>query len=174
MTGVTHGQAGAPKPVGQDLIIALLAVAFTAYYFWTVQELAWEAKSNGIVIGAALFVLVGLLVVRIGLRVWRGEASLRVTLGGDPQTDRLRLGLIGITVAFLALLPFAGTTIALALMLFATMWLLGARHWPTLLGVSLITPLLVWASLIVGLGTRFPAGPFEHLMAHLLGLGGAD
>jgi hypothetical protein len=39
------------KPVGQELIIPGLAVAFTAYYFWTVQELAWEAKANGIVIG---------------------------------------------------------------------------------------------------------------------------
>ncbi len=172
--GVAQGRVGEAKPVGQDLIIAILALGFTTYYFWTVQELAWEAKSNGIVIGGALCVLVGLLVLRIAVRVWSGEASLRMTLGGDPQTDRLRLGLLGISVAFLLLLPFAGTSIALALMLFATMWMLGARHWPTLLGVSLITPLLVWASLVVGLGTRFPAGPFERLMASLLGLGGAD
>ena len=45
------------KPIGQELIIPLMAVGFTAYYFWTVQELAWEAKANGIIIGA---ILVGL------------------------------------------------------------------------------------------------------------------
>jgi hypothetical protein len=164
-------QGSAPKPSGQELIIPALAVGFTAYYFWTVQELAWEAKANGIVIGLILVVLVALLVLRIGWRVAKGQASLRITLGGDPATDRLRIGLLAITGAFLLVLPFLGTTIALALMLFAAMWLLGARHWPTLVGVSVLTPLLVWATLILGLGTRFPAGPFEVAMAALLGIG---
>ena len=40
-------QGSAPKPVGQELIIPALAVGFTVYYFWTVEELAWEAKANG-------------------------------------------------------------------------------------------------------------------------------
>ena len=161
-------------PEGQALIIPALAVGFTLYYFWTVQELAWEAKANGIVIGAILLVLVAILVARIAWRVAQGQASLRVTLGGDPATDRLRIGLLAIVGAFILALPLLGTSIALALMLFAGMWLLGARHWPTLLGVSLVTPVLVWAALIVGIGTRFPLGPFEHAMAALLGLPGAD
>ncbi|WP_237214384.1 tripartite tricarboxylate transporter TctB family protein [Falsiroseomonas oryziterrae] len=165
------GPGKARKPVGQELIIPALAVGFTLYYFWTVQELAWEAKANGVVIGLLLFGLVAILLVRLGVRVARGEASLRVTLGGDWETDRVRLGLIGLMVAFLVALPFLGTTITLALMLFAGMWLLGGRHWPTLIGVSVITPLFVWATLIVGLGTRFPVGPFEQAMAALLGLG---
>jgi hypothetical protein len=147
-------------------------VGFTAYYFWTVQELAWEAKANGIVVGIILLVLVAILLARIGWRLARGEATLRASLGGDRETDRLRLALLGICVAFLAILPVLGTTISLALMLFAAMWVLGARHWPSLIGVSLGAPLLVWATLIVGIGTRFPAGPFERLMAGLLGLGG--
>lgn len=165
---------GARKPVGQELIIPAMAVGFTAYYFWTVTELAWEAKANGIVIGGVLLALVGLLCLRIGLQLARGEVSLRATLGGDPATDRVRLMLIGLCVAFLVALPFLGTTIALALMLFACMWVLGARHWPTLIGVSVITPLVVWAALVLGLGTRFPAGFFEHAMSALLGLGGGD
>lgn len=159
------------KPVGQELIIPLMAVGFTAYYFWTVQELAWEAKANGIIIGALLVGLVGILLLRVGLRVARGEASLRISLGGDPATDRMRLGMIGLVAAFLLALPILGTTISLALMLFAGMWLLGGRHWPTLIGVSVLTPFLVWATLIYGLGTRFPAGPFERAMAALLGIG---
>ncbi|GIX09074.1 tripartite tricarboxylate transporter TctB family protein [Elioraea sp.] len=162
------------RPAGAELIIPTLAVGFTAYYFWTVQELAWEAKANGIVIGAILLVLVALLGLRIGLRVARGEASLGLTLGGDPQANRLRLALLALTVAFIAALPLLGTVIALALMLAAGMWLLGARHWPTLLGVSLVTPLLVWAGLILAIGTRFPLGPFERGMAALLGLPGAE
>jgi hypothetical protein len=167
-----HG--GAPKRAGQELIIPALAIGFTAYYFWTVQELAWEAKSNGIVIGAILMALVAILLLRTAVQVRRGDITLGVTFGGDRATDRLRLGLLTITAAFILALPFLGTVIALALMLFAAMWLLGGRHWPTLIGVSVVTPLIVWASLIVGIGTRFPLGPFEHAMATLLGLPGAD
>ncbi|WP_270935066.1 tripartite tricarboxylate transporter TctB family protein [Falsiroseomonas oryzae] len=167
-----HGSE--PKPAGQELVIPALAVGFTAYYFWTVQELAWEAKANGVVIGAILLVLVALLLLRMGLQLARGDVSLRATLGGDRATDRLRLGLLGLCAAFIVVLPLLGTVISLALVLFAAMWLLGARHWPSLIGVSLVTPLLVWATLIVGIGTRFPLGPFEHAMAALLGLPGLD
>lgn len=158
------------KPVGQELIIPGLAVAFTAYYFWTVQELAWEAKANGIVIGTIMLALVVLLLVRLGWQISKGQASARVTLGSDRETNRTRILLMVLMAGFLLALPFLGTSISLALLLFAAMWLLGGRHWPTLVGVSVVTPLLVWFALIWLLGTRFPAGPFEHLMAALLGI----
>ena len=158
------------KPVGQELIIPGLAVAFTGYYFWTVQELAWEAKANGIVIGAILLALVAILLVRLGWQLFKGQASARLTLGGDRETNLARVLLMALMAGFLVALPFLGTSIALAFMLFAAMWLLGGRHWPTLVGVSVVTPLLVWFALIWLLGTRFPTGPFEHLMAALLGI----
>jgi hypothetical protein len=66
-------------------------------------------------------------------------------------------------------LPVIGTVPALAGMLLAAMWLLGGRHWPTLLGVSIVTPLLVWGTLMVGIGTRFPVGPVERLLFLLIG-----
>lgn len=166
------GGGRAPKPAGQELIIPALALAFTGYYFWTVQELAWEAKANGIVIGAVLLVLVALLVLRLGWRVAQGQASLRVTLGGDRETDRLRLALLGLIAAFILVLPVLGTVISLTLLLAAAMWLCGARHIPSLVGVAVVTPLLVWATLIVALGTRFPHGPFERAAAALLGIEG--
>ena len=158
-------------PVGQELIIPALAVGFTGYYFWTVEELAWEAKANGIVIGGLLLLLVAILLVRIGWQVAKGHVSLRVTLGGDRETNRARIALMALMAVFLVALPWLGTSIALALMLFAGMWLLGGRHLPSLIAVSVVTPLLVWVSLIYFLGTRFPAGPFEHAMAALLGIG---
>jgi len=164
----------APRRAGQELIIPALAVAFTAYYFATVTELAWEAKANGVVIGAILLLLVAILLVRMAAGWRRGEITPGVTLGGDRTTNRLRLGLLALCAAFVAALPLLGTVVSLALMLFAAMWMLGARRPATLLGVSLITPLLVWATLIVGLGTRFPLGPFEHAMAALFGLPVAD
>ncbi len=163
-----------PRPAGQELIIPALALGFTLYYFWTVRELAWEAKANGLVIGAILLVLIAVLLVRMAVQRARGAITLRVSLGGDAATDRLRLGLLGLAAAFIVALPLLGTTIALTLMLIAGMWMLGGRHWPTLIGVSVVTALVTWFSLIVLLGTRFPSGPFERAMTALLGLPGAD
>lgn len=161
----------ARRAAGGELIIPALAVGFTAYYFVTVDELGWEAKANGIVIGAVLLLLVGLLVARIALQVARGEASLALGFGGWTEDNRTRLKLLAICVAFLGLLPVLGTTIALALMLLAAMWVMGARHWPSLAGVALVLPLLVWLSLMVAIGTRLPQGPFERAMFALTGLG---
>jgi hypothetical protein len=172
MAAQRHGSER--RRAGQELVIPALAVGFTVYYFWTVRELAWEAKVNGIVIGAILLVLVALLLLRIGWQLARRQVTLGFTLGGDAPTNRLRVGLMALCVGFLVALPLLGTSIALALLLFAGMWLLGARHWPSLIGVSLITPILVWLALIVVLGTRFPMGPFEYAMAALFGLPGLD
>ena len=160
-----------PRPAGGELIIPALAVGFTAYYFVTVSELGWEAKANGIVIGVILLLLVCLLLVRIAGQVARGEASLALGFGGWTEDYRTRVALLLISALFLVALEFLGTTIALALMLFASMWVLGARHWPSLAGVSVGMPVLVWASLMVFIGTRLPQGPFERAMHALTGLG---
>lgn len=162
------------RAAGTELIIPALAVSFTLYYFWTVAELNWEAKANGIVIGAILLVLVALLVLRIGVQVLRGEASLAIDFGGWTEANRTRLALLAITVAFLFVLEPLGTSLALALLLFATMWVMGARHWPSLIGVSLSLPLIVWATLMVFIGTRLPQGPVEALLLRLTGLGIGD
>lgn len=162
------------RAAGTELIIPALAVSFTLYYFWTVAELNWEAKANGIVIGAILLVLVAFLALRIGVQVLRGEASLAIDFGGWTEANRTRLALLCLTVAFLFVLEPLGTSLALALLLFATMWVMGARHWPSLIGVSLSLPLIVWATLMVFIGTRLPQGPVEALLLRLTGLGISD
>jgi hypothetical protein len=162
------------RPAGGELIIPALAVGFTGYYFVTVTELGWEAKANGIVIGLILLVLVALLLVRIGRQVARGTATLALGFGGWTQDNRTRVLLLAISALFLVALEFLGTTIALSLMLFAAMWSLGARHWPSLIGVAVGMPLLVWASLMVFIGTRLPQGPFERMMYAATGLGISD
>lgn len=164
----------APTSAGNELIIPALAVGFTLYFFWTVDELGWEAKANGIVVGIALLGLVAILGVRIALKVRRGESHLTFALPGPAYANLQRLWLLLIMLAFLGGIHVLGTVLALALMLFAAMWVLGARHWPSLLGVAVVTPLLVWATLMVGIGTRLPYGAFETVMARQLGLGIAD
>ena len=57
----------APKaPAGADLVIPLLALGFAAYFFWSIADLAWEAKANGVIIGSILVALVLLQVAQIG------------------------------------------------------------------------------------------------------------
>jgi hypothetical protein len=160
-----------PRAAGTELIIPALAVSFTVYFFWTVNDLNWEAKANGIIIGGILFFLVALLLLRIGVQMARGEASLAIDFGGWTEPNRKRLALLAITMAFLVVLEPLGTSISLALMLLSAMWVMGARHWPSLIGVSLAVPLIVWSSLMVFIGTRLPQGPFERLMTALTGLG---
>ncbi len=162
------------RAAGTDLIIPALAVSFTAYFFWTVTELNWEAKANGIIVGGILILLVTLLLLRIGVQVARGEASLAIDLGGWTEANRRRLLLLGITVLFLVALEPLGTSLALALMLLAAMWVMGVRHWPSLVGVSVILPAIVWASLMVFIGTRLPQGAVERMLFSLTGLGLAE
>jgi len=162
-------QGATPTPAAQELVIPGLALGFTVYFFWTVEELAWEAKANGIVVGGILVALVALLAVRMVVQLRRRQISLGFSLGGDAPTNRLRLLLFGLVLLMVLALPVIGTVPALAGMLFASMWLLGGRHWPTLLGVAIVTPLLVWGTLMVGIGTRFPVGPVERLLFLLIG-----
>jgi hypothetical protein len=171
---VAERPAPTPAPAGNDLIIPALAVGFTLYFFWTVAELDWEAKANGIVVGSVLLALVAILAVRLVLKVRRGEARLAFALPGPAEANRQRLWLLLITLAFLGGIHVLGTVLALGLMLFAAMWVLGARHWPSLVGAAVLTPLLAWACLMVGIGTRLPYGVFETFMATRFGLGIAD
>ena len=39
-------------PLGADLVIPALALGFAVYFFVSIADLAWEAKANGMVIGA--------------------------------------------------------------------------------------------------------------------------
>lgn len=163
--------AGGRKPVGADLVIPALALAFAAYFFVSISDLAWEAKANGVLIGSVLVVLIALQLVRMAIEVVRGRARLgfapllvpRALLGQ-------RIGLVLITVAFIATLPWLGVTLALFLGLYASLWVVGIRSRRTLLLVSFITAAAVYVLFIAILDAAFPHGPVEHLVAFLAGL----
>jgi hypothetical protein len=167
-------KASARTPAVNELIIPALAVLFTGYFFWTVTELGWEAKANGIVVGSVLLLLVAILLVRIAVRVRQGTAEIAFRLPGPAWANRQRLWLLLLLLGFLVGIHWLGTVLALALLLLGAMWLLGARHWPSMAGVAVAAPLAVWATLMLGIGTRLPHGPFEFAMAALFGLGVTD
>ena len=155
-------------PLGADLVIPGLALAFAVYFFLSIADLAWEAKANGVVIGTVLVALVLVQIVRIGLRLGRGEADLGMqSLMAPPEALPKRIGLVLITVAFIATMHWLGVTLGMVLALAASLWLLGVRSRWALLLVPLAVGAAVYLMFVVALQSDIPHGPVEILLAKL-------
>ena len=116
------------NPLGADLVIPALALGFAAYFFVSIADLAWEAKANGVVIGGVLIVLIAIQFVRIALALVRKQGDLGFGPLWLPR-DALakRVGMVAITVLFIATLNWLGLTLGLLAALFAALWIMGAR-----------------------------------------------
>lgn len=152
-------------PLGADLVIPALALGFAVYFFVSIADLAWEAKANGVVIGGVLVLLVLIQLARIGVQLARRTGSLSFEQLWEPR-DALgkRLGMVAVTVAFIATLGWLGLTLGLLLALFAALWIMGAR------GKALvILPIAVSAAayllFVALLNTDIPHGPIERLFS---------
>lgn len=151
-------------PLGADLVIPLLALGFAAYFFWSIADLAWEAKANGVVIGAALVVLVLVQIAAIAVQVAKGAADLSTApLWQPPEVLAKRVGMVLVTVAFIAALPVLGLTLALAIAMAAALLVMGARRLGTVLWISLTVAAAACILFIVILDAAFPHGPIEKL-----------
>jgi hypothetical protein len=154
------------KGLGADLVIPALALAFAIYFFVSTAGLAWEAKANGVFIGAALIVLVVLQVARIVLRVARGEGSLDFDpLWRPSELVWKRIGLVAVTALFIATLPWLGLTLGLWLGMLAQLWAIGVRRWRILVAIPTVTATCVYLLFIALLDSGFPHGPIELLLS---------
>ena len=154
------------NPLGADLVIPALALSFAAYFFWSIAELAWEAKANGVIIGTALVVLTLAQVLRIALRVAKGEASLAAAPLWQPA-DVLgkRIGMVLVTIAFIALLQVLGLTLALLLAMASALVVMGVRKPLTVLWISAAVAALAYVLFIAVLDAAFPRGVIEKLLS---------
>jgi hypothetical protein len=152
--------------LGADLVIPALALGFAAYFFWSITELAWEAKANGVIIGTALVVLTLLQVLRIAVRVAKGEATLATGPLWEP-TDVIgkRIGMVLVTIAFIALLQVLGLTLALLLAMAAALLIMGVRKPLTVLGISGAVAAAAYILFIAVLDAAFPHGVIEKLLS---------
>jgi hypothetical protein len=153
------------SPRGADLIIPALALGFAVYFFVSIADLAWEAKANGVVIGGVLVLLIAVQVFRTAVEVARGGADLRVEPVLAPrEVLGKRLGLVAITIAFIATLQWLGLTLGLFAAMVAALWVMGARG-----KVLAILPLAVAAAayllFVALLKSDIPHGPIERLLA---------
>jgi hypothetical protein len=160
--------AGSGAPLGADLVIPALALGFATYFFVSIADLAWEAKANGMLIGGILVALIAIQLVRVGVRVARGQASLRFDpLWAPREALPKRLGLVLLTVAFIATIRWLGLTLALFLALAAALYLMGVRKRSHLVLVPLAVAAAAYGLFIAALDSDLPRGPVEHLLALL-------
>jgi hypothetical protein len=154
--------------LGADLVIPGLALAFAVYFLVSIADLAWEAKANGVMIGIILIVLVAVQLARTALALSRGEGSLRAdTLLAPREVFMRRLGLIAITVAFIATLHWLGVTLGLLLAMLAALWVSGVRSRAALIWIPLIVAASVYLLFIAVLQSELPHGPVEQMLAKL-------
>jgi putative tricarboxylic transport membrane protein len=163
------GPSGGKAPLGADLVIPALALGFAVYFFFSIAELSWEAKANGVLIGAILVSLVAIQLVRVGVQVARGRANLGFERLWAPR-DALprRMGLVLITVAFIVAIRWAGLTLSLFVALAAALYLMGVRKPVPLVAVPLAVAASAYLLFIAALDSDLPRGPVEQLLAALL------
>jgi hypothetical protein len=154
------------QPLGADLVIPALALAFAGYFLVSIADLAWEAKANGVLIGVILIVLVIAQIARVALQVARGQGSLATDPLWRPR-DALasRLGLVAITVLFIATLQWLGVTLGLFLAMLAALWISGVRRRAALVWIPLVVAASIYLLFIVLLQSELPHGPIEKLLS---------
>jgi Tripartite tricarboxylate transporter TctB family len=153
-------------PLGADLVIPVLALGFAIYFFWSIADLAWEAKANGVVIGAVLVGLVAVQLTRIAIDVAKGRGDLRTDPLWQPREVLFkRIGMVGVTIAFIALLQLLGLTLSLFVAMAAALVIMGVRRASTVLLISLAVAAAAYLLFIALLDSSFPHGPIEKLFS---------
>ncbi len=157
------------KAKGDDLVFPIIALCFAIYYISTIIDLSWEAQINGFLIGTALIALVILFLIKTGIEVKRGEASLKFeALAASRRVQWSRFGILLLTIAYAWVIEWAGFTLTTFGFLIGGMIILGVRSRVKLIGISLILSLTGYFFFITLLDTRFPPGPFERLVESIL------
>ena len=158
------------EALGADLVIPLLALAFAAYFFYSIRDLVWEAKANGVIIGTALSVLVVAQLIRLFARVARGEGTLSTAPLWEPRAVLgKRIALLLVTIVFVATLQWLGLTLGLLLGMLAALWLVDVRRPAVLIGISVVVAASAYLLFIAALDSNFPHGPIEIAIEKALG-----
>lgn len=151
--------------LGADFIIPALACGLTLYYLASTDELVWEAKATGTVIGLTLLALCLVHCARLGLRIASGSGSFGAgDLFQHNEFNRQRLGLGAMVAVYIVTIYWVGATVGLFFLLAGCMWLLGVRNRRTLVGVALIAAVFVHLSLITLLDSKLPRGLLLELI----------
>ncbi len=169
-----HGDEDKKRSLGGELVIPVVAIVFTLYYFSTIVDSPWTAQASAVVVGAVLIALSAAFVIRSAIAVRRGKADLGLgDLFSRADITSGRLALLVVTLGYILLIEWAGFTITTFAFLFAGMLALNRGRGPGLIAaLAAIMSLGGYLLFILAFDTRFPRGPFETFMKAMLGDGG--
>jgi len=161
------------RSLGGELIIPVMAVAFTLYFFTTIRNSPWTAQVSTVLIGGILLFVCAMFFAKSAV-LWRnGQADLG--MGGLVSSDDLRSGRLGLflcTLGYTVLINQFGFTLTTFVFLFASMTVLSkARNIRFNAALAASIALAGWALFIWAFDTRFPRGWFENFMKAALANG---
>lgn len=169
MTDADPAEKREKRHVGGELVIPIAALLFTGYYFTTIIDVPWTAQVSAFFVGTVLSICILVFIFRVVLMIRRGEADLG--MGGLVAPISYlpkRLILLVLTIAYIYLIHWAGFTLTTFGFLTLAMLTLNEGKRPVLiLGLAATIAVSGWLLFIVAFETRFPEGPFEHLMKGL-------
>lgn len=153
-------------PLGADLIIPALALGFAVYFFVSIDDLAWEAKANGVLVGSILIALVLVQFARIGVRIARGAGDFSFAVLLQPR-DALtkRILLVVLTVVFIASMEWLGLTLDVLVCMALALYLMGVRNRRQLVVIPVIVAAFAYLMFVAALASEIPHGPIEKLLA---------
>ena len=161
------------RQLGGEMVIPVMAIAFTLYYFSTIWNSPWTAQVSAFLVGGILLFVCGLFLVRCALWFVRGEGTLgfsNLINMDDIRTGRI--GLIAATVGFCVFIERLGFTLSTFLFLLVSMTVLAkGRRFGLIVVLSALIALIGWAVFILAFDTRFPRGWFETTMKAVLSNG---
>ena len=155
------------RAMGGELIIPLMALGFTLYYFSTIVDSPWTAQVNAFLVGSVLIVLVLAFLAVTAREVILGRATLGASNLLAP-TDILpkRAGFIALTLAYLVAIDWLGFTLTTFLFLVGAMLLLNNGRRPRLcFGLAAGLSAVAYGVFILLFETRLPRGPIEQALA---------
>lgn len=159
---------GGKTALGAELVLPALAIAFTLYFFVSVRDLAWEAKSTAVIVGGTLLALVALRLGLLALSAWNGLADFSFApLLAPRRVLGQRILLVALCGLFVFLIPWLGLTLGLFLLTAALMVMLRAGSWRLIAATAGIVAASAYLLFIALLNSRLPHGPVEKLLAGL-------
>jgi hypothetical protein len=161
------------RQLGGELVIPVLAIGFTFYFFSSIWHSPWTAKVSAFSVGAILLLVCTIFIIRCIFWLQRGEA----TLGFNNLVTRTdissgRIGLFLTTIGYCVLIDWLGFTLTTFLFLSTSMFILSrGRNAGFIAMISALMSLGGWAVFIWAFDTRFPRGWFETTMKAVLANG---
>lgn len=163
----------AKRQLGGELVIPVLAVVFTLYFFSTIWNSPWTAQVSAFLVGGVLLFVCAIFFVRSAILLRSGAGSLGFgNLFGMDDIRTGRVGLIAATVGYCVFIQRLGFTLTTFLFLVTSMLILAKGRRPIFVtAISAAMALSGWAVFIWAFDTRFPRGWFEDTMRMVMANG---